>query len=115
MKVAKIYRENESLCDISIADNFWTRFKGLMGKSSEEIKKMGGLLISPCSQIHTFFMKCAIDVIYLDKEYRIIKIEEEVQPSKCCKYVKGAKCLIEFPTDSVEKYEFKVNQKLEVQ
>ncbi len=30
-----------------------------------------GLWIAPCEAVHTFFMKFAIDLIYLDREHRV--------------------------------------------
>jgi hypothetical protein len=114
MKRTELHVNGVKRCEVMVADNFWTRFKGLMGKKSETIEQMGGLLIKPCSQIHTFFMKCAIDVIYLDRDNRIIKIEEAIPPGKCCKLVKGSKSLVEFPINSINKYGFKENDKVEV-
>lgn len=114
MRKADLYLDKESICEISIADTFWTRFKGLMGKTSEQIENMGGLLIKPCSQIHTFFMKAPIDVVYLSKDWKVVYIDESVQPFKCCKSVKGAKCLVEFPEGMVKELGIKENNTLEV-
>ena len=93
---------------------FFSRFMGLMGKKSEQIEKMGGLLIKPCSQIHMFFMKSPIDVVYLNKNNEIIKIDCEVEVGKCCKKVKGAVCVIEFPNGYAKKMNLNINERLEV-
>ena len=114
MKKIELTRDGVKICYVFVANTFWTRFKGLMGKTEQEIEDMGGLLIKPCSQIHTFFMKAAIDVVYFDKNWNIIKLDEKVAPGKCCKSVKGAKFLIEFPSGSIDKYEIKENSKMEV-
>lgn len=114
MQRAELYLDKVSICGIFIADTFWTRFKGLMGKSPEKINDMGGLLIKPCSQIHTFFMKASIDVVYLSKEWKVVFIDENVQPWKCCKHIKGAKCLIEFPKGKIKKLGIEENNTLEV-
>ena len=53
MKEAAVYIEKRKITNIKIANNFWTRFMGLMGKSPKQIENMGGLL-KPCSQIHMF-------------------------------------------------------------
>jgi uncharacterized membrane protein (UPF0127 family) len=39
-----------------------------------------GLWIVPCEAIHTFFMKFAIDVVYLDRERRVRKTVRAVAP-----------------------------------
>lgn len=113
MKQAKLYMEKQYICTISIADTFGPRFMGLMGKTEKQIRDMGGLLISPCAQIHTFFMKSSIDVVYLNKEGSVICIDEDVKPGKCCKRVKQAKCLIEFPRGKVKELGIKEKNKLE--
>ncbi len=53
-----------------IADTFFKRFFGLMLR--KELRKNTGLLLMPCGRIHTCFMRFPIDVLYLDKAWRII-------------------------------------------
>lgn len=114
MKKVELYRGNQKIINIHVADSFWTRFKGLMGKTSEQVEKMGGLWIKPCSQIHMFFMKTPIDVVYLDSKNKIIKIEHEVPIWKCCKKVRGSKSVMELPKGAAIRLELKENEQLEV-
>ena len=114
MQKKDLYLNKVSICKVSIADTFWTRFWGLMGKEEAQIHEMGGLLIKPCSQIHTFFMKVPIDVVYLNRDGVVVHIDENVQPSRCCRRVKNAKYLIEFPSGMVNKLGMKENSVLEV-
>jgi len=39
-----------------------------------------GLWITPCEGVHTFFMRFAIDVIFLDRQNRVRKIRAELRP-----------------------------------
>ena len=39
-----------------------------------------GLWIIPCESVHTFFMKFAIDLVYLDKKKRVRKVRHAVGP-----------------------------------
>ncbi len=55
-----------------IASSYWSRFWGLMGHRT--LGEDEGLLIEPCSSTHTMFMRFAIDVIFLDKERRVVKV-----------------------------------------
>ena len=59
------------------AENIFSRLKGLMF-----IKDMkgDGLLINPCNSIHTFFMKFAIDVVFIDKNRKVVKILRNLKP-----------------------------------
>ena len=114
MKEAAVYIEKRKITNIKIANNFWTRFMGLMGKSPKQIENMGGLLIKPCSQFHMFFMKTPIDVIYLNKNNEIIKIDSEVPTGICCKKVKGSKSVLELPSGYATKLGFNSKDRLEV-
>ncbi|MCL4401311.1 MAG: DUF192 domain-containing protein [Acidobacteria bacterium] len=39
-----------------------------------------GLWIVPCEAVHTFFMKFAIDLVYLDRKKLVRKVRENVGP-----------------------------------
>ena len=54
-----------------VADNFWTRARGLMFRKGWE--DFDGLLLSPCRSIHTFGMLMEIDVCFLDPEQTITR------------------------------------------
>jgi uncharacterized protein len=54
------------------------RRKGLLGR--EKLSPGQGLWIVPCGAIHTFFMKFAIDVVYIDRKKRVRKIRTNVVP-----------------------------------
>ncbi len=75
------------------ADGFLSRFKGLM--FVKEIDDDYALHITPCNQIHMLNMRFALDVIYLDKNGRVVKVDENVQPGRICKTVKQANSVIE--------------------
>ena len=75
------------------ADNFFTRFKGLM--FVKDIDDNYALHITPCNQIHMLNMRFALDVIYLSENGRVVKVDENVQPGKICKTVRNAKSVIE--------------------
>jgi uncharacterized membrane protein (UPF0127 family) len=48
-----------------------TRKRGLLGRDA--LDPEAALLIAPCSSVHTFFMRFAIDVIFVDKSGRVRK------------------------------------------
>ena len=72
------------------------------------------LHITPCNQIHMLNMRFAIDVIYLDKNYRIVKVDENVQPGRICKTVKLAESVIEMKAGAAEKFGIRQGDKLEL-
>ncbi len=64
--------------DVAVVRTFWGRFRGLMlrrGMASGE-----ALLIEPSASIHHAFMRFPIDVVFLDREKRVVKVAEDVRP-----------------------------------
>ena len=64
--------------DLLVADTFYTRLKGLLGKS--DLPKDTALWIKDCPSVHTFFMKFDIDVIFIDKHMRVTRVVENLKP-----------------------------------
>lgn len=96
------------IIDVDFAKSMFSRMKGLMGK--KEIKK--GLYFQPCNNIHTFFMKVPIDVLYLDKEGKIIYMDNPIVPWKIGKIVPKGSAIIELPEGTINKYNIKIGQKV---
>ncbi len=85
---------------IAVADSFFTRLVGLMGK--RVLAPGEGLLISPSSGVHTCWMRMKIDVIALDRTNRVIKLGHSVKPWRLsCLSVKAAK-IVELPAGRIK-------------
>jgi uncharacterized membrane protein (UPF0127 family) len=61
-----------------IADSMFSRMLGLMFSKDLDINE--GLLISPCNSIHTCFMNYNLDIIFLDKNYSVVKVIYNMKP-----------------------------------
>ena len=70
--------EGAPFLKILIADSFLTRLAGLMFR--KKLPEATGLLLTSCNSVHMCFMRFAIDVIYVDKDYKIIKIVKNLKP-----------------------------------
>ena len=66
--------------------------KGLLGRRG--LDEGEGLLIRPTGSIHMFFMRFAIDAVFLDRELRILKIVPDLKPWRVAAS-KGAKQVLE--------------------
>jgi uncharacterized membrane protein (UPF0127 family) len=80
------------LCSAGLANGILSRGLGLLGRrflSPEE-----GLLIEPCSSVHTFFMRFTIDVVFLDLENRVVRIRT-LEPFRYAMGASGAKKVLE--------------------
>jgi uncharacterized protein len=75
-----------------VADTFWLRLRGLMGRTSLDPGE--GMLFEQNGSIHMFFMRIPLDVIFLDRESRVVKIARELQPWRTAA-ARGARTTIE--------------------
>ncbi|MBP1685290.1 MAG: hypothetical protein H6Q33_1433 [Deltaproteobacteria bacterium] len=48
------------------------RRRGLLGRQGLDVG--AALIIAPCNSIHTFFMKFAIDVVFVSRDGRVAKV-----------------------------------------
>jgi hypothetical protein len=77
-RVVNLTRSTILAKSLEVADTGATRRKGLLGRNA--LSPGEGLWIIPCESVHTFFMGFAIDLVYLDRQYRIKKLRSEVVP-----------------------------------
>jgi uncharacterized membrane protein (UPF0127 family) len=61
-----------------LADTALSRMRGLLGRRG--LDAGGGMLITPCPSVMTFFMRFAIDVVFLDRENTIVGIAHTLRP-----------------------------------
>ena len=64
--------------DAEVAETFFERARGLIGRRGLAPGK--GLLILRCNCIHMFFMRFAIDAIFLDGRGEVVKVVRNVRP-----------------------------------
>ncbi|KPC80278.1 MULTISPECIES: DUF192 domain-containing protein [Streptomyces] len=55
---------------LRIAASYRARARGLLGVDGVD----GALLITPCGSVHTFRMRFAIDVAYLDRSFEVLAV-----------------------------------------
>jgi uncharacterized membrane protein (UPF0127 family) len=61
-----------------VADTSAKRRTGLL--KHQRLEPGAGLWITPCESVHTFFMKFAIDLVYLDRQNKVRKVRHAVSP-----------------------------------
>jgi uncharacterized protein len=82
-----------------IADRPWARMRGLLGRTS--LESGGGLLIKPTPSVHMFFMRFAIDVVFLDRENRVVGIAHTLKPWRIAG-ARRAHAALELPAGTAE-------------
>jgi len=63
---------------IDIAETSAARRTGLL--KHRKLDPGTGLWITPCESVHTFFMKFAIDLIYIDRKRRVRGVVRALRP-----------------------------------
>lgn len=93
-------RTRQGLGDrITRATNLLARARGLLGK--RRLEPGHGLWIEPCSSIHMFFMRFAIDVVFLDRDHRVVRVCENVRPWRVAFGGRGSRVALELPVGVV--------------
>lgn len=105
-------RQQQLISDLQVATTEWARGRGLLGKKS--LGPEQALLIPRCNSVHTFFMKFAIDCVFVDKNMCIKAIYPSVKPFKLIWPVWGARSVIEFPEGRAQELSLRVGEVLHV-
>jgi uncharacterized membrane protein (UPF0127 family) len=91
---------NTVLADAAeVADSSAKRNVGLLKHKSLEPGQ--GLWIVPCEAVHTFFMKFAIDLVYIDRKHRVRKTRASVPPWRMSACL-PAHSVLELPAGTVK-------------
>ncbi len=83
------------------ADTFWRRLRGLMGRTRLDFPTGTALVITPCKQVHTFFMCFAIDVLFVDADFHVVQVLPQLRPNRVSPHVKSARRVIELPPGTI--------------
>lgn len=84
-----------------LADTVVSAAVGLLNHRS--LPNGEGMLITPCSSIHMFFMKFAIDVVFIDRKNIVVGLVRNIQPFRISPYFWRARAAIELPAGMIDK------------
>jgi uncharacterized membrane protein (UPF0127 family) len=86
----------EVVCERCLMATSWgLRFRGLMGK--KELSAGDGILLRPCASVHTMFMRFPIDVVFCDRDMRVLAVAPEVGKWRMRSH-RGARVVLELAT-----------------
>ncbi len=98
IRVFNVTRNAELASRADVADTSEKRRTGLLKHT--RLEPGDGLWIVPCESVHTFFMRFAIDLLYLDKAKRVRKIRHSVAPWRVSACLK-AHSVLELPAGTL--------------
>lgn len=95
-----------------LAANPWTRLRGLIGV--RQLAEGDGLLIRPCHGVHCMFMSIPIDVVYVDREDRVVAVDKEMKPWAVGKIYRQSAYVVELPAGAIDATNTKPGDQLAV-
>jgi uncharacterized protein len=105
--------KNTLLADrADIADTSVTRQRGLLKHAG--LAEGEGLWIVPCEGVHSFFMKFAIDVVFINKKRVVTKLRPNMVKSRIAFSVR-AHSTLELPVGMIQKSQTAVGDQLDLE
>lgn len=81
------------------ARTFWSRFCGLMFRAT--LPTNGGMVIEPNGSVHTFWMRFPIDVVFVDRQNRVVGLVNAMPPNRPYAGARKAYRTIELPAGTI--------------
>jgi uncharacterized membrane protein (UPF0127 family) len=101
MRLSNLTKKSDIASHVTVADDFISRNKGLLGR--KEFPEGQALWILRCPSIHTFFMAFAIDAIFVDRQLKVRAVYKNLVPWRMTKIVLRASSVIELPAGTLNK------------
>ena len=100
MKCTLVRTQETIASQVELANTFWARLKGLMFRRA--LAPGSALLLEPCPQIHTCFMRFSIDVVFLDKSNQVVAVLEPLKPWRMSKLYRASCRALELPCGTLK-------------
>lgn len=110
LRVTNPVRSSVLATRLEVADTGPKRNKGLLGR--DRLVEGGGLWIVPCESVHTFFMRFPIDLVYLDRNFKVKKVRSAVGPWRLSACL-SAHSILELPAGTIRETQTQAGDSLE--
>ncbi len=110
-------KNKELATQVRLAQSFVERTRGLLGESSLERGSalwIQGTRLVACNSVHTFFMRFAIDVVFVDQNMRVKAVYKDLGPWRMTWPAKGAKSVFELPAGTLKEMPVEIGDELHV-
>ena len=99
--LARIRRKADGavVCErCEIPETAFGRMRGLLGRDG--LEPGSGMLIDSAPSVHMFFMRFPIDVVFLDRDWRVVGVRHELRPWRVAG-ARGAAAALELAAGAV--------------
>ena len=104
--------ENQAaVASLEVARTFVKRFVGLLGR--KDLPQGTGLLLTKCNSVHMFFMRFAIDVVFIDEAMCVVKIVPDLKQWRLASCSK-ARHTLELPSGEAARCGLEIGNELRI-
>ena len=99
IRVVNTTRESVLGSGVAVADSWWTRVRGFLGRPAPEHGQ--GLLLSPCRAVHMVGMSYPLDVVFVGRTGQVVAAYSALKPLRRTKYHRTAEYALELPAGTI--------------
>jgi len=106
------FRSEEEICSYIAGktETMLERMRGLLFASP--LLPDAAMMITPCNSVHSYFMRYAIDVLYVDKQHQVCHIVSGMKPWRTSIFF-PASYVVELVAGEINKYGIRIGDKCE--
>jgi uncharacterized membrane protein (UPF0127 family) len=98
---------------VRVADSIVGRLVGLLGKKS--LQPDSGVWIVPSNAIHTIGMMFSFDLVLIDKNFKVVGLQEMVRPFRITLPNRKAESVLELPAHSIFRSRTQIGDQLVIE
>jgi uncharacterized membrane protein (UPF0127 family) len=93
-----------------MARSFWSRLVGLLGRTA--LSEGEALIMPHCRSIHTLGMRFPIDVVFVDRDWRVVSLKSHLSPGRVTWPVWNAWGVVEVASGTLARVGLQVGDQL---
>lgn len=113
MKLINKTKQIPLVSNVVIADTFLSRMVGLLNRKQLNFDE--ALIITKCNSIHMFFMRFAIDVVFVNNDYQVVGLVKNIKPFCLSKIYFNACSAIELQSGKIIASKIEIGDTLKLQ
>jgi uncharacterized membrane protein (UPF0127 family) len=100
LRVVNTRLDRELGTRIRMADGWLARLRGMLARPAPGPGE--GLLLTPCSSVHMYGMRFALDVAFLDQSGTVVALYPSLAPGSRTRWHRNAAHALELPSGTLE-------------
>ena len=87
--------------EVALARSFWSRLVGLLGRTG--LAPQAGMVFERCQAVHTMGMRFPIDLVFVDRAWRVVHLRSRVIPGRFVGPVRKAWGVVELAPGTISR------------